>query len=239
MGALAGDLEMAELLKHPRYRIGDQLQPRFRGPRWVGTVTDARGSYSPTGHVLYNVRVPLDPEPVYLLLREEEVAEPRILADFADSVHRLLESPKAQRQFRSRRSEYLQARAHDTDRLPPIDLLRSDKSPPLNLPEKYALLAALHAAMHTGEEQLELEEKPTNLTWEEFAERDFEGYKNEVRWAALVNQVKEWLGPDKADAIQEWVDAVRADLQKKHGPRSRTRTRNGAQSRRPAKKRMA
>jgi hypothetical protein len=229
---------MAELVKHPRYRIGDQLQPRFRGPRWVGTVTNARGTYSPTGHVLYNIRVPMDPEPVDLLLREEEVADPRILADFADSVHRLLESPKAQTQFRSRRREYLQARAQDTDRLPPIDLLRSDKSPPLNLSEKYALLAALHAAMHAGEEQFELEDKPKDLTWEEFAEQDFEGYKNEVRWAALVNQVKEWLGPDKADEIQSWVEAVRADLQRKHGKASTTRTRNGIQPRRPAKRKM-
>jgi hypothetical protein len=33
----------------------------------------------------------------------------------------------------------------------------------------------------------------------------------------LVNRVKEWLGPEKADDIQRWLEAVRVDLQQQQG----------------------
>lgn len=209
---------MPELAKHPRYKVGDQLQLKSRGLRWVGSVTEARGTYSPSGHVLYRLRVPMDPEPVFLLVREDEVADPLILYKLAEEVRRLLDSPKARERFRSRCLEYLRARADDPDRPPPMDLLTEDllsegEPPPLTLPEKYALLAALHTAIFDGEQSLDPVSKPEGLTWEGFADRDFEGYKNAVRWAALVDRVKEWLGPDKADDIQRWLEAVQVDLQ--------------------------
>lgn len=63
---------MPELLKHPRYKIGDKVRVKF-GSRSIGLVSEARGTYSPTGHVLYTVHVPMDPEPLTMLLREEEI----------------------------------------------------------------------------------------------------------------------------------------------------------------------
>src|SRR5260370_9648497 len=203
---------MPELVKHPRYKVGDQLQLKARGPRWVGTVTEARGTYSPNGHVLYHVRVPMDPEPLFLLVREEDVADPLVLVKFVEEVHRLMDLPEARKRFHSRCFDYLQERAN-TDRPPPVDLLRSGKSASLTLPEKYALLAALHTALRTREEPFDPSGKPEGLTWEEFADQDSEGYKNALRWAALVDRVKEWLGPEKAHDIQHWLKAVRSSLQ--------------------------
>jgi hypothetical protein len=206
----SGEIETAEW-EQAGEAYDNQL--KSRGPRWVGTVTEARGTYSPNGHVLYRVRVPMDPEPLFLLVREEEVADPHVLTEFAEEVHHLMDAPQARERFRGRCLEYLRERGDDNGRLPPMDLLRDDDSPPLTLPEKYALLAALHTAIHGGEEEFDPVGKPEGLTWEEFAHRDLEGYKNAVRWAALVNRVKEWLGPEKADDIQRWLEAVRADLQ--------------------------
>jgi hypothetical protein len=160
----------------------------------------------------------MDPEPLFVLVREDEVADPVVLTMLADEVHRLMDLPEGRERFRSRCLEYLQERAH-TDRPPPVDLVTSGKSASLTLPEKYALLAALHAALHTREEQFDPSGKPEGLTWEEFADQNTESYKNALRWAALVDRVKEWLGPEKADDIQRWLEAVRADhQQQQQGP---------------------
>jgi hypothetical protein len=72
LAALKGNTAMPELAKRPRYQVGDKLQLKD-GPRWIGTVTDAYGTFSPTGNILYRVRVPLDPEPLYMVLTEDEV----------------------------------------------------------------------------------------------------------------------------------------------------------------------
>jgi len=208
---------MAELVKHPRYKVGDKLQLKWRGPRWVGTVTEARGTYSPNGHVLYHMRVPMDPEPLFLLVREEEVADPFILTKFAEEVHRLMGTPKARERFRTQCHEYFRERVDHPDRPPPLDLLRNGT--PLTLAEKYALLAALHSALFANEEEFDPAGKPEGDTWEEFADRDFEAYQNAIRWAALVDRVKEWLAPQNADDIQRWLDAVQLDLQEQQqGP---------------------
>ncbi len=204
---------MPQLAKRPRYKVGDQLQLNSRGPRWIGTVTEARGTYSPSGHVLYRVRVPMDPEPVFLLVREEELADPQILASFAEEVHRLMDLPSARERFRAQCLEYLRERKENPNRPPPMDLVTGERSPPLTLAEKYALLAALHSVLHVEETDDGPVEKPEGLTWEEFADRDFESYKNAVRWEALRDRVKEWLAPEKADAIRSWLEEVRSDLQ--------------------------
>lgn len=63
---------MPELVKIPSYQIGDKVQMKFP-TRFVGTIVEARGTYSPNGHVLYRVHIPMDPEPLFLELREEEI----------------------------------------------------------------------------------------------------------------------------------------------------------------------
>jgi hypothetical protein len=207
---------MPELAKRPLYKMGDRLQLKARGPRWVGTVTEARGTYSPNGHVLYTLRVPMDPEPLFLLVREEEVADPLILVKFAEEVHRLMELPGARERFRSRCLECFHERTH-TDRPTPVELLTSGQSASLTLPDKYALLAALHAALHAGEAAFDPIRKPEGLTWEQFAAQHVEDYKNALRWAAHLDRVKEWFGPQHADDVQRWLGEVRADLQQQQG----------------------
>ena len=63
---------MPELLKHPRYKVLDKVRVKH-GSRFVGTVTEATGTYRANGHVLYRVYVPMDPEPLLLLVTEEEI----------------------------------------------------------------------------------------------------------------------------------------------------------------------
>jgi hypothetical protein len=63
---------MPDLVKRPRYQIGDEV--RFKhGARLVGRVMRARGTYSPTGHVLYEIYVPMSSEPLILPAREEDI----------------------------------------------------------------------------------------------------------------------------------------------------------------------
>ena len=63
---------MPDLVKQPRYHVLDKVQVKH-GNRFIGTVMEARGSYYPDGHVLYRVYVPMEPEPLILLVREEEI----------------------------------------------------------------------------------------------------------------------------------------------------------------------
>ena len=63
---------MPDLVKRPQFKVGDQVRLKF-GARLVGTVTEARGTYSPNGHAFYRVHVPVDPEPLWLELREDEI----------------------------------------------------------------------------------------------------------------------------------------------------------------------
>lgn len=63
---------MPELVKRPIYQVGDQVRIKIPS-RWVGTITEARGSYHESGNVLYTVRVPLEPEHLWMLLHEDEI----------------------------------------------------------------------------------------------------------------------------------------------------------------------
>ena len=63
---------MPDLKKQPRFKVGDQVRLTF-GTRLVGTVMEARGTYLPSGHILYRVYVPMEPEPLVLEVREDEV----------------------------------------------------------------------------------------------------------------------------------------------------------------------
>jgi hypothetical protein len=63
---------MAELVKRPKYKVLDKVRLKH-GSRFVGTITEAHGTYNPDGNVLYEVYVPLDPEPLRFLLHEDEI----------------------------------------------------------------------------------------------------------------------------------------------------------------------
>jgi hypothetical protein len=63
---------MPEIEKQPRYQVGDKV--RIIGPgRLTGSVMRVQGTHSPDGHILYTVYVPMDPEPLTWLVREEEI----------------------------------------------------------------------------------------------------------------------------------------------------------------------
>jgi hypothetical protein len=63
---------MSDLVKVPRFKVGDKVQLKH-GTRLIGTVSEARGTYTSHGNVLYHVHVPMEPEPLLLLLRENEI----------------------------------------------------------------------------------------------------------------------------------------------------------------------
>jgi hypothetical protein len=63
---------MADFENTPRFKPGDRVRALFGGRLvgWVKRVTPAR---TPTAHTLYTVHVPMDPEPLLLLVRESEI----------------------------------------------------------------------------------------------------------------------------------------------------------------------
>jgi hypothetical protein len=64
---------MPDLDKSAQYKIGDKVRVKG-GIGLVGMVSEVRRVYSPAGgHHLYRVRVPMDPEPLWLEVREEEI----------------------------------------------------------------------------------------------------------------------------------------------------------------------
>jgi hypothetical protein len=66
---------MSALSTPPRYKVGDQVRIKIPS-RWVGMVSEVRYTPSGSGRVLYRVRVPLDPEPLWMVLAENEVEDP-------------------------------------------------------------------------------------------------------------------------------------------------------------------
>jgi hypothetical protein len=53
-------------------KIGDKVRLRY-GARLIGTVTEVREPVTPDGHVRYRIRIPMDPEPLWAPVREEEI----------------------------------------------------------------------------------------------------------------------------------------------------------------------
>jgi hypothetical protein len=81
---------------------------------------------------------------------------------------------------------------------------------------------ALLATFHASKAAFDPVGKPASLTWEQFADHDPESCKNSLRWAALVDRVKEWLGPQNAEDVARWLQDVQADLQRQQrGPDGR------------------
>jgi hypothetical protein len=210
---MRGEKKMPTLVKRPRYKIGDQIQPKYRGPRWVGMVAEARGTYSADGHVLYRIRVAMEPEPLFLLVREDEVADASILTAFAHQIDSILGSPKGQARFLFMCQAYFRDREQYGEKRPvPMDLVRDGKSDQLTLAEKYALLGALHTAIKGDEDGFDPIAKPPELPWDEFLNRDPQSYKNALKWEAHLQLVKEWLGPEHECEIRKWIDDVQTDL---------------------------
>ncbi|HEV3261220.1 MAG TPA: hypothetical protein VG013_30485 [Gemmataceae bacterium] len=63
---------MPDLETHPRYKVGDKVRLTSGAPL-IGTVTEVRGTHSPSGRILYRIRVPMSQEPLWLDVREEEI----------------------------------------------------------------------------------------------------------------------------------------------------------------------
>jgi len=63
---------MPGLANNAQYKVGDKVQLKY-GTRLVGTVTEVQGTHSPSGRILYRVRVPMSPEPLMLAAREDEL----------------------------------------------------------------------------------------------------------------------------------------------------------------------
>ena len=63
---------MPDAEKDALFKVGDKVRLKG-GPPLVGTVTEVRGTNPRAAHILYRVRVPMDPEPLWLEVREDEV----------------------------------------------------------------------------------------------------------------------------------------------------------------------
>jgi hypothetical protein len=63
---------MPDVKQSARHRVGDKVRLTF-GTRLTGTVTEVRQAYSPRGHTMYRVRIPMSPEPLWIEAREDEV----------------------------------------------------------------------------------------------------------------------------------------------------------------------
>jgi hypothetical protein len=59
---------MPDIKTQLRYKVGDRVRARF-GTRLVGTVMEVQGIQ----RILYSVYVPMEPEPLILLVREDEI----------------------------------------------------------------------------------------------------------------------------------------------------------------------
>lgn len=62
---------MPDLGKGAQFKVGDKVRIPF-GTRPVGTVSEVHISPT-TGHARYRVRVPMDPEPLWLEVLEDEI----------------------------------------------------------------------------------------------------------------------------------------------------------------------
>jgi hypothetical protein len=70
---LKGDVKMSDAGKTPLYKIGDQVRLTFGG-RMVGRVMEVQPvPPGGTGNILYRIYIPMDPEPLIPLVRENEI----------------------------------------------------------------------------------------------------------------------------------------------------------------------
>jgi hypothetical protein len=63
---------MADFEHPPRYKLGDLVRfPWEQG--LTGRITEVMPARTPEAHTLYTVKVPMDPEPLIFLVREEGI----------------------------------------------------------------------------------------------------------------------------------------------------------------------
>jgi hypothetical protein len=58
--------------KGAKFKVGDKVRMPY-GAFLVGTVSEVRVSPTQAGLVFYRVRVPMDPEPLWMEVREDEI----------------------------------------------------------------------------------------------------------------------------------------------------------------------
>lgn len=64
---------MPDLQTQPLYKVGDKVRLKL-GTHLVGLVSEVRGPVpGGSGRILYSVRVPLDPEPLFFEVRQDEL----------------------------------------------------------------------------------------------------------------------------------------------------------------------
>lgn len=56
----------------PKFKIGDKVRAKFE-PSLPGLVAEIRRAVSPGRQHVYRVRVPMDPEPLWLEFRENDI----------------------------------------------------------------------------------------------------------------------------------------------------------------------
>jgi hypothetical protein len=72
LAASTADAAMSDKNTVALYKIGDQVRLRF-GSRLIGTVSEVDEPVSPEGHVKYRIRIPMDPEPLWVPVRQDDV----------------------------------------------------------------------------------------------------------------------------------------------------------------------
>jgi hypothetical protein len=63
---------MPNLKTTPRYKVGDKVR-LVRGTRLVGSVMHVQGTHSPSGRIIYEIYVPMEPEPLILPVEEDGI----------------------------------------------------------------------------------------------------------------------------------------------------------------------
>jgi hypothetical protein len=64
---------MSDVKAPSLFQVGDKVRMKFGSPPLVGLVAEVTGARSRTGLILYSVRVPMDPEPLWLVVQEDEM----------------------------------------------------------------------------------------------------------------------------------------------------------------------
>lgn len=65
---------MSAFEKNPpyKYKVGDQVRLKFP-TQLIGRVMEMQGGHTPESHILYTIYVPMNPEPLIVPVREDEI----------------------------------------------------------------------------------------------------------------------------------------------------------------------
>src|SRR5260370_11750501 len=149
------------------------------------------------------------------------------LTDSAWKVNDLMRLPKAREWLLGQCCRYIRQRETDADSPPPLDWKRA-----LTLADKCAMLVALHSIVCSGEEKSDSArclQSPLS----------HEDRKNAIRWAALISNVQEKLGPQHRDHVQSWLKDAEAGFQQEQNARGGRENGNDSDFARVADQRRA